>query len=74
MAQIAETPPKHPLEAELLALQQGLFHVNELDAPAIQIEGDWLAFVTNVQNSTTVAWDLMLTWQRTMDLLPKLDT
>ena len=58
---------------ELLALQHGLFHVRELDALAIQIEGDYLALVTNVQNSATVAWDLMPTWQRTMDLLAKLD-
>lgn len=32
MAYTAEAPANHPLEAELLALQRGLFHVRELDA------------------------------------------
>lgn len=74
MAYNAKALAKHPLEAELLALQRGLFHVKEIGAQPIQIEGDYLAIITNVQQSTIVTWDLMPTWQRTMQLLANLDS
>lgn len=74
MAYTAEVHARHSLEAELLALQRGVYHANELDAPAIQIEGDCLALITDVQHSATMTWDIMPAWQRTMDMLASLDT
>lgn len=74
MAYTAEVRATLPLEAELLALQRGLFHANELGFQAIQIEGDCLALVTTVQHSATMSWDLMPTWQRTMNMIASLNT
>lgn len=74
MAYAAEVCVKHPLETELLALQRGISHANEMDASAIQIEGDCLALITRIQNSAHLSWDLMPLWQRTMHMLTSLNT
>ncbi|KAJ8646082.1 hypothetical protein MRB53_007830 [Persea americana] len=59
MTYTAEVHAKHPLESELLALQREISHATELDASAIQIEGDYPALITTVQNSANLTWDLM---------------
>lgn len=68
MAYAAEVCAKNPLETERLELQRGISHVNEMDASAIQIEGDCLALITTIQNSAHLSWDLMPLWQRTMHM------
>lgn len=74
MAYTAEVHAKHPLESKLLALQRGISHATELDALAIQIEGNYLGLITFVQNSANLTWGLVPTRQHTMNMLASLNT
>lgn len=64
-----EVQASHPLEAELLALQQGLLHLNNLRTSPLLIEGDCLVLLTNIRNSRHLTWDMMPLWRRTLHML-----
>lgn len=74
MAYTTEVHAKHPLDSKRLVLQRGISHANELDALAIQIEGNYLGLITSIQNSANLTWGLMLTRHYTMNMLASLNT
>lgn len=59
----------HPLEAELLALQNGLKVCKELQISFLRIQGDSLVLVSSVQQATNMAWNLTASWRQTMESL-----
>lgn len=47
-----------------------LYH--SIDITSIQIEDDWLIFISTIKNTTNLSWDMMALWRKALEMLTSL--